>query len=1065
MTINEKNACSRCMRFYEEDGACPHCGYAPNTRNPAFALEERTVLDKRYVIGAVIGAGGFGITYAAWDRTLHMPVAVKEFYPRELVTRDNAEDDEIILLPGEENRAHFHMALDRFEREAHVLAMLQSVPGIVTVLNWFRANGTAYLVMEYLRGQTLGEYCRWEKPDWKRLLGMLRQPIDALVICHQQGVLHRDVSPANLFVLQDGTVKLIDFGAAAQMARQAKGQDQSVLLNRRYAPIEQYDEHGHQGPWTDVYALCATLFALMNGSPAPEAPLRKPGSLPGLKELPIPKDARRALERGMAVQPESRTQSMEELRASLYHLPMPEEIQRRRRFVRRFTGIAAAALLLAAGLLFNFTTGLPLGGDLLYSLGCGGWQITSALHAQPVQTLPASKLGLPVTSIADGAFMGDETLQRLTIPGSIAQIGERAFFGCSALETVTLQEGVTAVGESAFASCPQLHTFAVPYSLTHISPNALKGASDMLAVWGERDMPAHELLGQAHLFAVRSEYRTEPNETGVTLTQYTDALESERADGWTVILPSYIDGQPVTRIEGSYVGENAQKEPRPSLRIPANAGRVVLPQMLEVQPRLGGFDGERGVTVVSGRNVKAIAPHSVTSDVTAVELPNGLETIGEYAFYQTQMTSVTLPGTVREIGAHAFQYSSLESIALPQSVVCVGEEAFRDIDSLAAITLTPSLTELPRRMLYDCTYLKSLVLPEGLKRIGEQALYHTGLEYICLPESVEYVGPGAFGACYDLRYVYIPEHTVVDETAFELGNLMPALQPAHTAVIAGYPGSDAERIAQKMGVRFEDASRWNAFPSPDTPGRIAANVADYEEMVCASFDAVHNVFVTHVEAPGASDALRSVDLPLFVEEIGMNSFTNCPSLEAIDLPETLEKIGLYSFSGSGLKELVLPESLVEVEECVFSYCEQLASLTFPSASRLHELPGDGFGGCFDGLAIEELVIPYNMKVMESAFKFCPNLKKVVINEGCLEITFNNFEWCEKLEEIHFPASLKLLDNAFTMDSLRDVYFGGMDAVIEPHCFAWTPSVTIHGYAGSTAEAYALEHHLRFEPIE
>ena len=578
-------------------------------------------------------------------------------------------------------------------------------------------------------------------------------------------------------------------------------------------------------------------------------------------------------------------------------------------------------------------------------------------------------------------------------------------------------------------------------------------------------MTAYDRLAETFPFAVRSEYCTEPNETGVTLTQYTDALEAEREDGWTVILPSYIDGQPVTRIEGSYVGENDLKEPWPTLRIPANAGRVVLPQMLEVQSRLGGFDGQRGVTVVSGLNVKTIAPHSVTSDIAAVELPDGLETIDAYAFYQTRMSAVTLPETVREIGAHAFQYSSLESVVLPQSVISVGEEAFRDMDALSSFTLTPSLAELPRRMLYDCASLKTIILPEGVKRIGEQALYHTGLEYICLPESVEYVGPGAFGACYDLRYVYIPEHTVVDETAFELGNLMPSLQPAHTAVIAGYPGSDAERIAKKMGVRFEDASRWNTFPAPDTPGRIVTSVADCEEMVCASFDTVSNVFVTYVEAQGASDTLRSVDLPLFVEEIGWNSFMNCPALEAIDLPETLERIGIYSFSGSGLKQLELPESLVEVEECVFSYCEQLSSLTLPMASRLRELPGDGFGGCFDGLAIEELVIPYNMKVMESAFKFCPNLKKVVINEGCLEIRLNNFEWCEQLEEIHFPASLQLLDNAFTMSSLRDVYFFGMDAVIEPHCFAWTPAVTIHGHPGSTAESYALEHHLTFEPIE
>ena len=220
MIIKERHYCSRCMRPMENAGPCISCGY--NSRTAVaypFALEERTVLKGRYLLGAVIGAGGFGVTYAAWDKVLGMAVAIKEYFPRDFVTRNIEEADDVLLLPGDENMALFRIGLDRFLREAQLLAMLSSVPGIVSVHDYFEANDTAYIVMEYLRGETLGAYYEREKPAYSQLLSMLRQPIDALIACHKQGVLHRDISPDNLFVMEDGSVKLTPRWSAGPSAR------------------------------------------------------------------------------------------------------------------------------------------------------------------------------------------------------------------------------------------------------------------------------------------------------------------------------------------------------------------------------------------------------------------------------------------------------------------------------------------------------------------------------------------------------------------------------------------------------------------------------------------------------------------------------------------------------------------------------------------------------------------------------------------------------------------------------------------------------------------------------
>ena len=281
MDIEGVYYCSKCMRRLEEECVCPHCGHEPfHTTADIQHLSEGTFLKDRYLLGAVIGTGGFGVTYAAWDMNLSVPVAIKEYFPVKYAYRDTEESDDI--LPRGESNILFALGQERFRREAQVLAQFKNIPGVVNIDECFDENGTSYIVMEYVHGMPLDEYVHAHKPTSDALLQMMLQPIRALEIIHRQGVHHRDITPRNLLVQEDGSIKLIDFGSA----REIEHTTNLIVVSDGYAPIEQYDTQRPQGPWGDIYSISATLYHMLTGVMLPAAigrtkqdPLKKPSEL------------------------------------------------------------------------------------------------------------------------------------------------------------------------------------------------------------------------------------------------------------------------------------------------------------------------------------------------------------------------------------------------------------------------------------------------------------------------------------------------------------------------------------------------------------------------------------------------------------------------------------------------------------------------------------------------------------------------------------------------------------------------------------------------------------------
>ena len=286
-----------------------------NTR----CLKPGVILKERYKIEEVIGAGGFGITYRAWDPLLQSYVAIKEYYPSGISTR-SADSSKVCVPVGQEQR-EYHRGRIRFLKEAQDVARFQSEPNIVSIYDYLEENDTAYMVMEYLHGCTLKQYIREHggRLDTDHILHICLSVLDALAVVHKAGMIHRDISPENIFICEDLTVKLIDFGAAKQVYLDGE-QTMSVVLKPGYAPPEQYAKKDKQGPWTDIYALGATLYFAATGEKPEESFGRvlEDTIKPVCEVNPeIPRAMSQVIMRAMSVKIEDRYQTVEAMREAL----------------------------------------------------------------------------------------------------------------------------------------------------------------------------------------------------------------------------------------------------------------------------------------------------------------------------------------------------------------------------------------------------------------------------------------------------------------------------------------------------------------------------------------------------------------------------------------------------------------------------------------------------------------------------------------------------------------------------------------------------------------------------
>ena len=1052
MEINGVFYCSRCMRRMEAEGKCPHCGYdSEKQERNRTVLEEGTLLSEKYQLGAVIGQGGFGITYAAWDENLDRPVAIKEYFPSDCVSRNIDVSDEVVCL--EKYQALFLEGRLRFEQESHLLASLQEIPNVVKVLDYFSENNTAYIVMEYIHGVPLDAWMKEQAMKPAQILQFMRPIADALVLLHKQGIVHRDLKPDNLLVEADGTIRLIDFGAAMQVARHGE----TIILSRGWAPVEQYGkEYGRQGPWSDVYSLAAVIYELLTGVSPQEALLRlqrdelkSPAAL-GVK---LRKKQNAALMAALAVQPEKRTQSMEEFRAGLYLLPLPEQVLWRKRMQRRMITAFAVILLLAAVIAANFTTGLPLGHGLLYTLRQDGWHILREWRRESQRELPGNLLSLPVTRVERDAFREDEILEQVTLPPTVQSVGDQAFYGCSRLNTVYLNEGLKEIGLNAF-----------------------DGAAEDLLVWGRRD-GMQEVYAQSNrlLFVDGSEMVFEETAGGLILTECDSPAER-------LVIPSYVNGKPVVEINETV---KIQK-----------AAEVYFPGEVTALPaRICEGNGNLEIIHI-GKHTKLIGEGAFQgcSRLAVLDFGEALQSVGDSAFFQcSSLTDITLPEGVTEIGENAFgECTALQRFIMPDSVEKTGSGVFSHCSSLREIRLSETLTEIPREAFRDCG-ISTIRLPQRIHFIGSGAFLESSLEWLSIPADVRRLEDSIFAGCTSLKWVQFlcDEAELTEETMAytELTGFPDEL------VIGGHSGTVAEWIAAECGVEFEDINGWS--DGFELVGECAVLKEPQKFLWVPWFNEKENCLITHTKGVSGSDVqviilsrfqkrvmdsefekcsvLAAVYAPGGLEAIGNNAFYECEKLHKVDMKTSPKYIGDGAFTYDFELTSFDLSGAYKIGERAFADCHALESLNL--SDHLTEIGWLTLAGCGDG--IDGLIVPASLTIIPM-HALVTAQKWVVLSEGCKEISYKGMFGCPQLQTLILPPGMRRVrDKAVFSYQTVAIWVYQPDMIIDDLAFysftpdagrSWEdlyaryPQPVIHGYPGSTAEEYARNHQFEFVEI-
>ena len=435
---------------------CSECGrpYGSVETEP-FALKPGTILDGKYLVGEMLGQGGFGITYIGFDLLLEQKVAIKEYYPMStgMVSRENSTT--VVWSSAVMQKSGMEKGFDSFLKEARKMAKLGGIPGVVGVKSVFTQNETAYIVMDFIEGETLLKKLQREGPmDYGTCISLMTPIMQALAEVHKHGIIHRDISPDNIMVQSDGKLILLDLGAAKDLDIQGKDgnvQSSQMVAKHGFSPVEQYGQAGKIGPWTDVYAMAATIYYCCTGVLPPSATDRMIEDTLTCRPR-LTKEQFDVLAFCMSVLPQKRPQNMDALLQIVTHpagktppvrdVPKTEPVRPETRNLQPpkpdpgrplpkwlIPGIAAAVAVIA----------------LIISVGSGGKKSSPAPSvkapaAQTVATEPAPTAPMEVRTMAaaelafdeDAFFWGQERYMRkdvktLTFQSSLQNVPSSAW--------------------------------------------------------------------------------------------------------------------------------------------------------------------------------------------------------------------------------------------------------------------------------------------------------------------------------------------------------------------------------------------------------------------------------------------------------------------------------------------------------------------------------------------------------------------------------------------------------------------------------------------------------------
>ena len=871
---------------------CPHCGYdLRHQQEIPYALPPGTMLQSKYLIGNVLGKGGFGITYVGFDIFLEVKVAIKEYYVSDCASRMGSQSQQIYwnANPGD---------INHFITEARRMAKLGEMPEIAHVRDIFYANNTAYIIMEYVEGVNLHTYLNNTKlMSYEQAVRLMLPVIEALGRVHKKGIVHRDISPDNLMVEREGTLRVLDLGAAGDLNRN-NSQATQMVVRHGFSPYEQHIPTGVIGPYTDVYAVCATIYYCCTGKVIPGA-IERMGRFMQTRKSELDMDPRippagaKVLQKGLALEIKDRIPNMEELAEQLKKtleqpkpvitvpkppvipkieikkpsFPKPESSEKKKQKEKTVQNEKTAPHI-HPGLPKNKLPFLAGAGILAVVIGIAAFTETDPKPQEKVSEMSviATEKQENSTSGARTAGSTEKTVKPLEIVKSL----EMTDVDVGDTEKITVLSGHHSLDIKWNSSDPSIAEVSENGTVTVLN----EGTVEVTATLENETVKCNVSISLRSNLA----YTYETNSTGITITGYEGDVPAK------LVLPSEIDGQKVTGIGKTYA------------------------------------------------------------------------TAGAYLFHEcTNLTDVIIPDGVTSIGMGLFaDCTNLENVTIPDSVTEIHDFAFIGCASLKQIVIPPSVTRLEQGVFADCTSLKQIVIPSSVTQLDSGVFEGcTSLESITIPNSVTYISGSAFAGTPWLNGQTEEFVTFGDGMLIKYnGNAADVIIPSSVKSIPGdvFSGNTTlTSITIPGNVSEIGYSAFNGCENLETVNLAAGieKLGSYAFKGCTKLKEVtipDSVINIDMGAFFDCTSLTEINLPTAMTMICTETFSGCTNLKKIVISELVTVIGAKAFNGChSLASVIFPEGLTEISIDAFRDCSSLKSITCPQSVK--EIGSGAFLGC------------------------------------------------------------------------------------------------------------------------
>ena len=684
------------MKEYKDEfDLCPFCGYINDT--PAKSknhLEPGTEIANRYIIGKSLGQGGFGITYIAWDNKIQKTVTIKEFFPNALSTRGSGEVS--VSCFNDRAEAHFKEGMKKMLDEGRRLSKFTDNENIVDVYDFFEENNTSYIVMEYLSGKDLKQFLEEKggKLDPEEAVKIILPILNALSDMHKAQLIHRDVAPDNIFLCDNGKIKLLDFGSA-RLAVDENEKSLSIMLKHGFAPKEQYSSRSNQGPWTDVYAVCATLYKMITGEVPPDSIDRKSDSLKPLSAFGVTGFAalEEVISKGLEVESEDRYQDVKTLAEKLKKAVNTSEIfevytastPKQKKKISVIIIFILIAILTTTFFVLKSKKGENI--DINPSTGTTTEQTTE----NNILTSAIELTNLTLGQLSTTFHVADVYSTQTTTQNSSEEITSSA--DKITVPDFTKQSFIVILSNPVFDKnfdFEPVYEYRNDIETGYIyeqspPPDTLVAPGTKIVVFVSRDQTS---TSSSTSYAASTRTST----TSATTKKLSSKIVISGKCGTDLAYSLHEDGE--LAFHGS--------------------GKMMDWALADYPPwYINNHD-----------NIKKIS------------IPNGVTRIGNYAFlYCGNLLNCTIPNTVNTIGKNAFW----ECVKLKEIIF---EE-------------NSQLTTIENQAFSDCKKLTTFTIPHGVTYIGKMAFaYCYDLKNIYIPNSVTEIGENWIFLCNDLTDIY-----------------------------------------------------------------------------------------------------------------------------------------------------------------------------------------------------------------------------------------------------------------------------------------------------------------------